>query len=303
MHVVRRWLSQAVFALALLAPFSTRAEAEKKPLQIEWVKGPSQVDVGASIAQLDLPEHFAFAKAADARKLLEEMGNPTNGSEMGIVVPRSQEESWFLIFEWDGVGYVKDDEKNAIDADALLASIRDGTERANEERKKSGSAAIHVVGWSEAPHYDAVTHNLTWGILGRADDGHEVVNYNMRVLGRDGVMSITLVDDPGKIAAAKPAVAGILSKFAYKEGKRYAEWVPGDKVAEYGLTALVAAGAGAAAAKLGLFGVLAKLFAKSGKLIVAIFVGVAAVLAKFWNALRGKMSARPARRGDFGQTP
>lgn len=296
------WPGRAVVAVALLAALPARAGGEEQPPQVEWVEGPAQVDVGSSIAELKLAEHLAFAKASDARKLLEAMGNPTDGSEVGLVVPKAKDENWFVIFEWDGVGYVKDEEKDSIDADALLESIREGTERANEERKKRGDTAIHVVGWSEKPHYDAATHNLSWAILGRADDGHEVVNYNVRVLGREGVMSVTLVDAPDKIAAAKPAVDAVLSDFTFKPGKRYAEWVPGDKVAQYGLTALVAAGAGAAAAKLGFFAMLGKLFAKGGKVIVAILAGLVAVLAKVWNALRGRASARPVPRGDAGPT-
>ena len=87
----------------------------------------------------------------------------------------------------------------------------------------------------------------------------------------------------------------VLGAFRYKLGNRYAEWRPGDKVAEYGLTALVAAGAGAAAVKLGLFAFLGKLLAKAGKLVVVAVAGLGAAAVKFWNALRGKASARPPR--------
>ena len=87
----------------------------------------------------------------------------------------------------------------------------------------------------------------------------------------------------------------VIGAFTYKLGKRYAEWVPGDKVAEYGLTALVAAGAGAAAVKLGFFAVLGKFFAKSAKLVIIALAGLGGIAAKFWNALRGKASARPER--------
>ena len=55
---------------------------------------------------------------------------------------------------FDDIGYVKDDEKSALDADAILASIRDGTEDVNKERAKRGWPAIKVVGWDQRPHYD-----------------------------------------------------------------------------------------------------------------------------------------------------
>ena len=285
---------RALFAVALLAATPGARAEEAPPDAVAWTPGPATVDL-RGLAEVRLPEALAFAGAEDTRKLLDSMGNTTDGSEVGLVVPKADDQSWFIVFEWSAIGYVKDDDKDAIDADALLRSIRDGTEQANEWRKERGLPALHVVGWSQEPRYDERTHNLTWAVLARNESGRETVNYNVRVLGREGVMSVTFVDEPRNLAAARPAVDEVIAAFTYKQGKTYAEWVPGDKVAEYGLTALVAAGAGAAAAKLGLFGVLAKLLGKAGKLVIVLVVGLGAWAVRFWNALRGKASARPAR--------
>jgi uncharacterized membrane-anchored protein len=235
---------------------------------------------------------MAFAGAADTRKILERMGNPTNGDEVGLVIPKAEGQNWFIVYEYRKVGFVKDDDKDRIDADALLKSITEATEESNEERKKMGATALHVLRWAEPPRYDERTHNLTWATLAHSDDGHDVVNYNVRVLGREGFMSVTLVDDAKSWAAAKPAVEQALGAFSYKKGRSYAEWVPGDKVAQYGLTALVAAGAGAAAAKLGFFAVLGKLFAKAGKAILLGIAALGGLVAKLWNSARGKAPAR-----------
>ena len=62
-----------------------------------------------------------------------------------------------------------------------------------------------------------------------------------------------------------------------------AEWVSGDKVAAYGLAALVAGGAGAAAVKVGLFASLAKVIAKGGKAIVLLLIGLGAGLKKLFT--------------------
>lgn len=294
-------VSFRALALAVVAALAARAGAAEAPPpaeeRIAWISGPAKVDLGSALAEVQLPETLAFAGAADARRLLEAMGNISDGSEMGLIVPKAKDQDWFIVFEWNALGYVKDDEKDKIDAQALLESITEGTEKANEERKKHGNPALHVVGWVEPPRYDPVTHNLTWATLARNEAGHESVNYNVRVLGRQGVTSVTLVDEPKNLPAAKPAVDAVIAAFSYKPGKRYAEWVPGDKVAQYGLTALVAAGAGAAAAKLGLFAFLGKLLAKGGKLVIVALAGVGGLVAKFWNALRGKASARPSPPG------
>jgi uncharacterized membrane-anchored protein len=266
-------------ALALVASFSsftaladTPAEPEEKKSEFNWQAGPGKMALAGSIAQLQVLEDEAFLDSSQTIKLLEKMGNQTSGKEVGLVRPLAGEESWWAVFEYEDSGYVKDDEKDKIDADELLQSIKDGTEEANEYRKEHGAPGLHVVRWSDPPHYDAQSHNLVWGILAKDDNGGEVINYQVRVLGREGYMAVTLIDDPKLIETSKVAFNKVLERFAYQPGKTYAEWKPGDKVAEYGLTALVAAGAGAAAVKLGLFQYLAK-FAK------VIIIGVAAAAA------------------------
>ncbi len=254
----------------------------------KWVAGPVTVGLAGDVAQLKVDAGYVFADAQDTRKLLERMGNRTDGSEVGLVLPKAEDQDWMMVFEWSAVGYVKDDDKDTIDKAAILKSYQDGTEAANEQRRQKGIPALHVIGWFEEPHYDAASHNLVWALRANSDGGGESVNYNMRLLGRDGYMSVTLVDEPSKLAASKPYVAKILSGFSYKSGKTYAEFRPGDKVAEYGLAALVAGGTAAAAAKLGLFAVLGKFIAKAGKGIVLLVAGAGALLAKLYRSLRGR---------------
>jgi uncharacterized membrane-anchored protein len=217
--------------------------------------------------------------------LMEEMGNTTDGSELGLVTAADETATWFVIFERRDVGYVRDDDKDEIDADALLESIREGTEEANKQRAARGISALHVMGWQEPPRYDEATNNLTWAILGRDDDGSEVVNFNVRLLGRRGYVSATLVDDATRIVAARPHLDRVLGAFTYTSGNKYAEFREGDKIAQYGLAALVVGGAGAAAAKTGLLAGLFKLIAKGGKALILLVVGALAVLRKVFASI------------------
>ena len=177
---------------------------------------------------------------------------------------------------------MKDDEKDKLDADAILKSIREGTEAANEERKSRGWSTMTVNGWSTAPFYDAQTQNLTWAILGSSSEGGSSVNHSVRLLGRSGVMKVQVVFSPSSAQPAVAAFTGLLTGYAFNPGSRYSEWRDGDKVASYGLTALVAGGAGVALAKTGL---LAKLW----KLIVVGVVGLFGVVKKLF----GKKNTTP----------
>jgi uncharacterized membrane-anchored protein len=273
---MRRRMFSALVALL----FPVAALAQQQAPKVNWIRGPKTVALG-SVAELALPQGYVFLSASDTRTLQEAMGNVPDGREVGLVAPASDDESWFVVFDYNDVGHVKDDEKDKIDAPAILKGIKEGTEEANKVRAQKGVSAIHVVGWQQAPTYDERTHNLTWGILGRDDQGGRVVNFNVRLLGREGYVSATLVDDADKIGAARPHLDRILDAFSYKQGNRYAEFRPGDKLAKYGLAALVAGGAGAVAVKTGLLAGLLKILAKGGKAIVVLVVGAVAAIGRF----------------------
>lgn len=86
----------------------------------------------------------------------------------------------------------------------------------------------------------------------------------------------------------------ILTGFRYVEGERYAEFREGDKVAQYGLTALVAGTGAFAAAKMGLFGKLGAIFAKMGKLAIVAVVAVLAAIKKLFSSLFGGRKQPPS---------
>jgi len=254
----RNRLSRAPVLIAFLILIGGTAHGQQQaPPQLSWTAGPGTTPIGEALAEIDLPENYVSLDAEGTRQLMELMENPVTGTERATVAPASEAEDWFLVFEYEEVGYVPDDEQHELDATAMLASIREGTEAANEERRERGWATMAIVGWHEAPRYDPQTSNLTWAIIGESQ-GHRVVNRIAKVLGRRGVMTVTLVASPEELATAIPKADALLSGFRYQPGNTYAEYVPGqDKLAQYGLTALVVGGAGAALVKSGL---LAKLW-------------------------------------------
>jgi uncharacterized membrane-anchored protein len=238
---------------------------------VKWQQGPSVGNLN-STAQVQVPAGYVFAGASDTRLIMEANHNPTSGKEIGFVSPSG--EDWYAVFEFDDVGYVRDDEKNSLDADALLASIKAGTEEANKERIRRGWAAMTILGWEQPPHYNEATHNLEWAI--RAESGGAaVVNYNTRLLGRGGVMEVTLVTDSATFADTLPKFKTVLAGFDFNQGQRYAEFRQGDKIAEYGLTGLILGGTTAVLVKTGAFKWL-------WKAIIAIGLGISAYIRKLF---------------------
>ena len=271
----------AICALSLPVWLAQAADpgASKEPSlldKINWTKGPAKAEL-KSLAEVQVPEGFMFTGAKGTQKLLEAMGNPTSGSELGFLAPTSL--VWFVVFEFADVGFVKDDDKDKLDADKLLKSIKEGTEAANKYREKMGAAPLHITGWEIPPRYNEQTHNLEWAIRGESE-GSPVINYNTRLLGRKGVMEVNLVIDPEKLNTAMPAYQALLTDYSYKQGERYAEYRSGDKLAKYGLAALITGGAAAVAVKTGLLASLILFFKKAAKLVVIAVLAVFAWLRK-----------------------
>lgn len=237
--------------------------------------GPAVAHIGNQ-GQVVVPEGYVFFGKEDSVVLLERMENLINGRELGMLMP--EDFSWFLSFEYDDSGYVSDSGDDAeIDADAIIESFREGVKESNKEKAARGWSTTEVVGWSVKPHYNSATKNLEWGITFRSD-GENFDNYNVRLLGREGVMEVVLVGDSETYEQAMADSQKILAGYSFIDGKTYGEYRQGDKMAGYGLAALIAGGTLAAAAKSGFL----------AKFLKPILVGLAAVGAFILNLFRRK---------------
>jgi uncharacterized membrane-anchored protein len=259
-------LTLACFGLQAHAQEEMSAEeahAQQILQSLDWIQSGT-APIGKT-AQFEVPDGYGFLNPADTRKLMDLMRNPSHGTEY-LISPGDM--SWFAVLEYEETGYIKDDE--TIDPDALLESLREGTEAGNEERTARGWPPLTIVGWKFPPRYDPQTRRLEWAINAQSE-GVPVVNYNTRILGRHGVTSATVVADPQSLDQAVGEFKTVIENFSYVAGDRYDEYKQGDKVAEYGLAALVAGGAAAVAVKSG----AAKWL---WKVLVAVGIAVAAGL-------------------------
>jgi uncharacterized membrane-anchored protein len=274
MHAPTRWGCVMVLvglmaaSLADVTPAAAQRDSAKVALfkSIDWTSGPVTGGLGTE-AEVGVPATCRFTGAKGTKTFMEVTENPPSGHEHGMLLCEAADTAsgtWFVVFTYEESGYVKDDEGQSLDADAILKTLQEGNEEGNEERKARGWAPLYIDGWERRPFYDARTHNLTWSTRVHSETGGISINHSVRLLGRGGVMHADLVADPAQMATAVPALDSILSAYHFKAGRTYAEWRQGDKVAAYGLTALIAGGAGAAAMKTGLL-------AKSWKLIVGFF--------------------------------
>ena len=273
MHTALRFCWMA--ALAVVAVHSSAApspeERRAAMAALPWKQGPATGPLGDK-ATMSVPKDAALLGEDGSVKFMDLTGNlPTPG--YSIVAS----DGWFAAFSFSPVGYVKDDEK--IDADALLKDLKAQDGPSNEERRSRGLPELTTEGWYVPPHYDPSTKHLEWGMKLRSGNDKEVlINYTVRLLGRTGYESVVLVSSPETLDADVRSFKTVLSGFNFNAGERYAEFKSGDRVAEFGLAALVAGGAAAVAAKTGLWKVVLGFLVASWKLVaaagVALFVGI-----------------------------
>jgi uncharacterized membrane-anchored protein len=106
------------------------------------------------VAEIRVPKGYAFTDGGGARRFLELTHNPASNDEVGLLpIDKQAGERWFMLFEFDEIGYVSDSDKSNLDAPALLKTLTTGTEKANEKRKEKGCSAFHIAGWYKEPFY------------------------------------------------------------------------------------------------------------------------------------------------------
>jgi uncharacterized membrane-anchored protein len=250
-------------------PAAERQAFIEKMRALDWVKGPTTVAVEGN-SKLVIPDQYVFLDARNTTRFLELQHNLGDGREV-MVAPGNME--WMAYLEFSAEGYVKDDEK--IDAAALLKTLQQNTANSNEQRRSRGWSELRLVDWATPPVYNTSTKRLEWATILDSKDGR-AVNFSTKILGRRGYTSVIMVTDPVNLQAAETSLDHVLTGYGFNSGESYADWRSGDKVAKYGLAALIVGGVAAVAAKKGLFSVLAGFLAVAWKFIM---VGVVAAMA------------------------
>jgi uncharacterized membrane-anchored protein len=281
----------AAAALSMCCSFAAAQEAdpaaayEQQLASLAFRDGPQALASANAVLQLD--PQFRFLGQADARRVLEEFwGNPPDADVLGMVVPAgmslADEGSWVAVVTYSDEGYVSDEDASSIDYDALLQEMKDGTAEENEARREAGYPTVELVGWASPPRYDAASRKLHWAkeLAFEGSDGH-TVNYDVRVLGRRGYLSLNAVGERAQLDAMQAGMQRLIPQVEFNPGERYADFDEStDQVAAYGLAALVG---GTLAAKTGLLGKLLALLIAAKKIVIPLAIGAGALLLRWFK--------------------
>lgn len=248
-----------VLLSALLAAFSVAAQeqeqitAEEFLASLNFQKGA--ITLPGEVATLTLPEGFHYLSPEDTeRVLVTAWGNPPGNETLGMLVKDPEDiladESWAVVIAYEEDGYVSDEDADSIDYAAMLADMQASSLESNAARVEAGYDEVALVGWAATPRYDKTTNKLYWAKeLRFGDIPVNTLNYNVRILGRKGVLVLNLVATMPQLQEIEAVIPIVLAMTNFNPGHRYSDFDPSiDQVAAYGIGALVA---GKLAAKAG----------------------------------------------------
>jgi uncharacterized membrane-anchored protein len=189
------------------------------------------VDLAEGVATLQLPESFKFLGGEQARQLIEDVWeNPPSITDkmLGAVLyadagPYDGRTAWIVYY--DPIGYVSDADAGGTDYDAMMRGLLKEDSTDNAQRVAEGYTPLVLEGWASPPYYDRERKVLHWAKeMSQEGDADNVLNYNIRVLGRRGVLILNGLSTMSKLEQVKAEVPVILDMTAFNDGHRYDQY-------------------------------------------------------------------------------
>lgn len=297
-HLIKALVACVLIAAPLLRADNKPAEDPvarlEKAREVSKTLKPQSGDIELSggIARISLSDGFRYLNPDDEEKVLSDIwGNPRVAKGLGMIVPKDFDPlmpgSWVVAISYSEDGYIKDDDANKLNYDELMQKMKDATKDDNKQRVAQGYPEVELVGWATPPKYDAATHKMYWAKAIRfANHRDETLNYNIRILGRRGVLVLNAIAGMDQLGTVEAMTPSILAMVNFKQGSRYADFDSStDKVATYGLAALVLGGI---AAKAGFFKLLLVGILAAKKFVILAAIAVAAYFKKLYRKWTGR---------------
>ena len=142
-------------------------------------------------------------------------GNPPDENSLGMLFPENtgplDSAAWAFNITFSEIWYVEDDEAEKIDYDEMLVQLKEEIQEENQQRTETGYETIELIGWASKPYYDRDRKVLHWAKEIKFGD-YEIntLNYEIRLLGRKGVLSLNAIGSMEQIqdvrSATEPAI-------------------------------------------------------------------------------------------------
>lgn len=237
-----------------------------------------KVVIGENLATINVPQGCLYLNPMQSKYMMEEIfGNPPSPASLGMLLSDTPSmitgARWIIDFNYNSDGHINDDDAADIKYDDLLKQLIEEADEASKERVAQGYEPVKMLGWAQAPFYDSKNKKLHWAKeLAFGKDENHTLNYNIRILGREGYLELNIITGMDMLPEVKKDIDMILGSTNFNEGQRYADFNEDtDKLAEYGIGGLIVGGV------LAKTGILAKIGIFLLKIIKPLIVGVIAL--------------------------
>ena len=255
------------------------------------------VSLDSCNATIRVPDGFQFIDAEQANHLFADYwGNPYDPDMLGALIPRDNEAFYQVnvaySISFPDCGYISDDDATSIDYDDLLASLKESNAEANKERDPE--QRLTLTGWAAKPKYIKGSHTLIWGRTYKNYTDDDVVNYDIRILGRYGSLSVNAVVSPEDLPEVQEKEALIIKSFTFKKGYKYTDYDPDTDISsDLTIGSLVA---GTILAKTGVLAKIGAFLLKFWKLIIVAIAAIGGLIVKLFKGKKDKKEEKEAQQ-------
>lgn len=231
-----------LFSCAIRANTSDSLHTGQQTLQYQY----GVVPIADGVAQLTIPAGFKFLNAEQSKYIISEVWHQSPQPDLtGMLFPQSADplnkNSYAVIINYEPRGFVRDIDAGRIDYDKVLQNLQRDEADDNAERKTMGYPAVHLVSWVQKPVYDKAFNELSWAkeVQVGKNNAH-ILSYNIRVLGRNGIISMSAEGSTDDLALLNSDMSKVLHMASFTNGNRYTDFnIHTDKVAAWTIGTLV----------------------------------------------------------------
>lgn len=293
-------LSATVYAQET-EPTEAEIQAVYDSIENSYTYQHGKIELKNGVGAINIPNGFKYLDAEQSKRVLVDLwGNPDEEDmTMGLIMPEKygvlSDHGYVFNIMYDEIGYVKDDDADDIDYSDLLKDMKEETREASKTRVTMGYDPIDLIGWATPPYYDKDRKILHWAKeIQFGTDSIHTLNYNVRVLGRKGVLVLNAIGSMEDLGIVQQDIPQVLNIVEFNDGYKYKDFDPSvDEVAAWTIGGLVA---GKVLAKVGFFAVIAKF----GKFIV---IGLMAFFGAIYRRITGKKKKEDEDTDSENQTP
>lgn len=236
-----------------------------------------------------VPKGFLFIDAEQANHLFSDYwGNPYDPDMLGALIP-SDNEMFYQVnvaysISFTDCGYISDDDASTIDYDELLATLKESNAESN--KKRDPEQQLSLIGWAATPKYIQGSHTLIWGRTYKNYNGDDVINYDIRLLGRYGALSVNAVISPEDLPEVQEKEELVIKSFTFKKGYTYTDFDSDTDISsDLTIGSLVA---GSILAKTGALAKIGAFLLKFWKLILVAIAALGGLIAKLVKGKKDK---------------